>query len=500
MKNVSGAENMNHKLISIVLILSLFTNISIFIGIHSWDSIYHIGQTKIIYNEGTTSFYSPITLNSGGYNESPLLLYFTACFARVFHLDIDSVIRYIPIFFSFTTLIALYYFFRLFSESHFFIYIGLLTYSLITIPTYYIPSHLLFFTIIAFYISFTAQTKIQYFLIGTCSGLSFLIYAPYGVILPPVIFAILFYRLYKTHMKFLKAITINGVVYLLLISITLIPTYKNNELFVPPSEKITLNIKEEISITTPSLGDSYFREIKLPNIFFFYRGCVGLFLLSLFGISKEKKRICLIVPILVLLIMGNIKYFCDKPFSLLPIFLIPLAIKGIYHFKYKRLLLIMFIFYLLLFSSKRIYLAKKYDANIEDYRKVSEAISNNGIILTDPETRYYLTYYLGTTQCYPLNLPPIKNKGKIKRDILRVLIGEDISLPNKEEIKWIIIPKNPQYTNKLTSNELKNIDLDIDTFKKKINSVDWNQKGFTLIYEDEYVSLYERGDFDIPKN
>ena len=287
----------------------------------------------------------------------------------------------------------------------------------------------------------------------------------------------------------------------MIVSTTVIPAYTKGELFgVPKKDSLSLNTKKDIDVTIPYIGIGerlhipYLSKLTLPNIFFFYKGCTGLLILALLGIYfLRKKAICLLLPIIILIIMGNIKYFCDRPFSYLPYFLIPLALKGLSHIKYKKLILSVFFIYLLLYASKSYYLAHIYDAPVTKYEKVSKCISE-GIVLTDPETRFCITYHLGTTQCYPLNLESIENKRKVKWEILKCMMGENIEFLEKVDIRYVIVPLKPQYNNKQTLAELRGFNLDVHVFKKKINSVDWTKYGYSLKYKDEYVKLYVRGD------
>jgi len=497
-------ENVKYKVILLIIFLSLLQNITLFTdNITGWDAVYHMGQTKIIYNEGTTSFRSPICFGIPFYNESPLVFYFTAYFARIFHLNIDLVIKYIPLSFTFTTLIALYYFFKLFLKSENQVYLGLIIFSLITLPTYYAPCRFLLFVILSLYFTYTAKNIISYLLIGITMGISFLIYAPIAFVLSFVIFILIVYKHLGNIRQMLKALAIVGSVYFLIISITIVPTYYRGTLSgVPTEDSISSNIKNEIEITIPNIGigedlnTHYLRKIRIPNIFFFYQGCVGLFLLSLFGIYKKRKEvISLIIPLILLLLIGNIKYFHNKPFSCLIFFSIPLAVMGVFSFRYKKALTVIFISYLFLFTSKNFYLFMNYGPQEEKYEEVSKALSE-GVILTDPETRFYLTYHLGTTQCYPLNLKELNDYGwgekwKIQKNIFECLIYGDESLLRREEIQYIVVPKNPIYLNEQTIYQLKRFELDVQIFKEKINSVDWTQRGYKLIYEDEHVKLYE---------
>jgi len=491
---------MKYKLIALIIFLSILQNTLLFTdNITGWDAIYHAGQTKIIYNEGTTSFLSPISLGGTLYNESPLVFYFTAYFARIFHLNIDLVIKYIPLFFSFTTLIALYYFFRLFLKLEKQVYLGLIIFTLITLPTYYAPCEFLLFAFLSLYLTYIARNTLSYLLIGIFMGISFLIHAPTMFILSFVIFTIIIYRFHKDVKKMFKVLVIVGSVYLLIISTTIIPAYSRGTLFAPPQSSLSLSTQNVIEITIPNvkigeeLNTPYLRKIRMPNILFFYRGCVGLFLLSLYGIYKKRKEvISLIIPSIFLILMGNIKYFSDKPFTYLLFFSIPLAVMGISSFRYKKALTVISIGYLLLFASKNIYLSREYDPREERYEGVSKVLSE-GIVLTDPETRFYLTYHLGTTQCYPLNRDLSKsiNRTKLKGDILQCLFGQNPKLLETENIKYIIISKKPEYIHKQTLGELRGFNIDVQTFKAKINSVDWTEYGYSLRYEDEYVKLYE---------
>jgi len=491
---------MKYKLIVLIIFLSILQNTLLFTdNITGWDAVYHAGQTKIIYNEGTTSFLSPINFGTGGYDECPLAFYFTAYFARIFHLNIDLIIKYIPLFFSFTTLIALYYFFRIFLKLEKQVYLGLIIFTLITLPTYYAPCNFLLFAILSLYLTYTARNTLSYLLIGIFMGISFLIHAPTMFILSFVIFTIITYRFHKDVKKMFKVLVIVGSVYLLIVSTTIIPAYSRGTLFTPPQSSLSLSTQNEIEITIPNvkigeeLNTPYLRKIRMPNILFFYQGCVGLFLLSVYGIYKKRKEvISLIIPSIFLILMGNIKYFSHKPFTYLLFFSIPLAVMGISSFKYKKALTVIFIGYLLLFASKNIYLSREYDPQEERYEGISKVLSE-GIILTDPETRFYLTYYLGTTQCYPLNRDLSKsiNRTKLKGKILQCLFGQNPKLLETENIKYVIISKKPEYTHKQTLGELRGFNIDVQTFKAKINSVDWTEYGYSLRYEDEYVKLYE---------